>query len=497
MMSTERETILASLAGKMRGQALTYDDVLLVPGRSDMLPRDADLTATLTAAVSLNLPIMSAAMDTVTETRMAVALARNGGIGVIHKKMAVAEQADQVRKVKRSESGMITDPITLPKGSLVADAERLMSEYRISGVPIIEADGRLAGILTNRDLRFVDDHSQPVDGLMTSDNLITVPAGTTLEQARQILSRHKVEKLPVVDEDFHLIGLITIKDIMKKIAHPHAAKDAHGRLLVAAAVGVSTDLEERAAALVEAGVDALVLDSAHGHSQGILDALKWLKSSYEVPVIAGNIATAEAALDLAAEGADAVKVGIGPGSICTTRVVTGVGMPQLSAIMDVAAALAGSGVRIIADGGVKQTGDFPKALAAGADVVMVGSMLAGTTEAPGEDILREGRRYKAYRGMGSLGAMGGGGSADRYFQEGAAKLVPEGIEGIVSYKGPVEDVLFQMQGGLRSAMGYCGTPDIPSLQRDAQFVTITQASLIEGHPHDVTITKEAPNYQRK
>ena len=484
-----------NLGTKIRAQALTYDDVLLVPRRSAVLPRDADLSSSLTAAITLNLPVMSAAMDTVTETRMAVAMARNGGIGVIHKKMGVAEQAAMVRKVKRSESGMITDPITLERGSLVEDAERLMSEYRISGVPIVDSGGKLAGILTNRDLRFVDDHSQPVDSLMTSKDLVTVPAGTTLEQAREILSRHKIEKLPVVDEDFRLIGLITIKDIMKKIAYPDAAKDSHGRLLVAAALGVSSDLEERAAALVEAGADALVLDSAHGHSEGIIDALTWLKSTYEVQVIAGNIATGEAALDLAAAGADAVKVGIGPGSICTTRVVTGVGMPQLSAIMEVADALAGSPVRVIADGGIKQTGDIPKALAAGADVVMVGSMLAGTTEAPGEDILRDGRRYKSYRGMGSMGAMGGG-SADRYFQEGAAKLVPEGIEGIVAYKGPVGDVLFQLQGGLRSAMGYCGAPDVATLQSEAQFVTITQASLIEGHPHDVTITKEAPNYQR-
>ncbi len=482
--------------GKILSTALTYDDVLLVPRRSSILPRDADLSTWLTSGLRLNLPIMSAAMDTVTETRMAVAMARNGGVGVIHKRMGVSEQAAMVRKVKRSESGMITDPITLRKGSLVADAERLMSEYRISGVPIVDENGRLAGILTNRDLRFVDDHNQPVDGLMTHENLVTVPAGTTLEQAREILSRNRIEKLPVVDEEFRLIGLITIKDIMKKIAYPDAAKDSQGRLLVTAAVGVSTDLEERAAALVEAGVDALVLDSAHGHSQGIIDALDWLKRTYgDVPVIAGNIATGDAARDLADHGADAVKVGIGPGSICTTRVVTGVGMPQLSAIMEVAAALKGSGVRVIADGGIKQTGDLPKAIAAGADVIMAGSMLAGTTESPGEDILREGRRYKSFRGMGSLGAMGGG-SADRYFQEGAPKLVPEGIEGIVSYKGPVADVLFQMQGGLRSAMGYCGTPDIGALQQDGRFVTITQASLIEGHPHDVTITKEAPNYQR-
>lgn len=489
-------------SGKMRAQALTYDDVLLVPRRSAILPKDADLSTFLTDSIRLRLPLMSAAMDTVTETRMAVAMARNGGVGVIHKRMGIPEQAEMVRKVKRSESGMITDPITLQRGALVADAEHLMSEYRISGVPIIEPDGRLAGILTNRDLRFVDDHSQKVDGLMTSENLVTVPAGTTLEQAREILSRHRIEKLPVVDEGYRLIGLITIKDIMKKIAYPNAAKDAQGRLLVTAAIGVSKDLEERAAALVDAGADALVLDSAHGHSQGIIDALVWLKSNHTgIQVIAGNIATAEAARDLADNGADAVKVGIGPGSICTTRVVTGVGMPQLSAIMEVAAALEGSGVRIIADGGVKQTGDFPKALAAGADVVMAGSLLAGTTEAPGEDILREGRRYKSYRGMGSMGAMGGdgttAGSADRYFQEDAAKLVPEGIEGMVAYKGPVADVLFQMQGGLRSAMGYCGTPDVAALKRDAQFVTITQASLIEGHPHDVTITKESPNYLRR
>src|SRR5690625_1622049 len=483
-------------AGKMRGQALTFDDVLLVPRHSEILPRDADLRTSVSDGIHLNLPVLSAAMDTVTETRMAVAIARNGGMGVIHKKMGVDDQAQMVRRVKRSESGMISDPITLQRGALVADAERLMSEYRISGVPIVEADGKLAGILTNRDLRFVDDHSLPVDDLMTSENLVTVPAGTTLDEARRILSGNRIEKLPVVDDRFHLIGLITIKDIVKAIEYPDAAKDSQGRLLVAAAVGVAADLEERAAALVDAGVDALVLDSAHGHSRGILDALSWLKETYSVPVIAGNIATAEAARDLAERGAGAVKVGIGPGSICTTRVVTGVGMPQLSAILEVAAALAGTGIRIIADGGVKHTGDIPKALAAGADVVMVGSMLAGTTEAPGEDILRDGRRYKAYRGMGSLGAMGGG-SADRYFQEGtqAAKLVPEGIEGIVSYKGPVADVLYQLQGGLRSAMGYCGTPDIRSLQRDAQFVTITQASLIEGHPHDVTITKEAPNYQ--
>ncbi len=482
--------------GKIRSQALTYDDVLLVPRHSAVLPRDVDVSTWLTGRIRLNVPLVSAAMDTVTETRMAVTIARLGGIGVIHKKMGVSEQAEMVRKVKRSESGMISDPITLPPGSLVSEAEHLMSGYRISGVPIVDRSGHLVGILTNRDLRFVTDHNQPVDRFMTSENLVTVPVGTTLDEAREILSRNRIEKLPVVDDEGRLAGLITIKDIMKSIEYPAAAKDERGRLLVAGAVGVSADLEERAAALVDSGVDALVLDSAHGHSQGIIDSLKWLKSKWDVDVIAGNIATAEAATALADAGADAVKVGIGPGSICTTRVVTGVGMPQLSAIMEVAGALAGSGVRLIADGGVKQTGDIPKAIAAGADSVMVGSMLAGTTEAPGEDILRDGRRYKAYRGMGSMGAMGGG-SADRYFQEGSGKLVPEGIEGIVAYKGAAADVVFQMVGGLRAAMGYCGTPGLDGLQRDAQFVTITQASLIEGHPHDVTITKEAPNYQRR
>jgi IMP dehydrogenase len=478
---------------KIRSQALTYDDVLLVPARSDVLPREVDVSSRFSRNVPLNIPISSSAMDTVTETRMAIAMARAGGIGVIHKKMAVADQAEMVRKVKRSESGMIVDPITLPRSATVGDAQRLMSEYRISGVPIVEADGRLAGILTNRDLRFEDDPTRPVEQSMTRDGLVTVPVGTTLEEARDLLRRHRIEKLLVVDEGFELRGLITIKDIMKKLEYPLAAKDSLGRLRVAAAVGASGDLEARAAALVEAGVDALVLDSAHGHSQGILDALTYLKSSYQVDVVAGNIGTAEAARDLADLGADAVKVGIGPGSICTTRVVTGVGVPQLSAILEIVGALDGADVPVIADGGIKQTGDLPKALAAGADCIMIGSMLAGTSESPGEEILRDGRRYKTYRGMGSLGAMAGG-SADRYFQEDSKKLVPEGIEGIVAYKGPVSDVLFQMVGGLRSAMGYCGTADVSALKRDAQFVTITQASLIESHPHDVTVTNDAPNY---
>lgn len=478
---------------KIRGQALTYDDVLLVPAHSRVLPREVNVATRFTRTVGLNMPVTSAAMDTVTETNMAIAMARAGGIGVIHKKMPVADQAEMVRKVKRSESGMIVDPITLPRHAVVADAQRLMSDNRISGVPIVEADGRLAGILTNRDLRFVDDPTLSVEELMTRDRLVTVPVGTTLEEAKDLLRRHRIEKLLVVDEGFHLRGLITIKDIQKKLEYPDAAKDRLGRLRVAAAVGAGSDLEVRAAALVEAGADVLVLDSAHGHSQGILEALAFLKSTFEVDVLAGNIGTAEAARDLVESGADGLKVGIGPGSICTTRVVTGVGVPQLSALLEIADVVHGGEVTLVADGGIKQTGDLAKALAAGADSIMVGSLLAGTSESPGEEILREGRRYKAYRGMGSMGAMAGG-SADRYFQEDAKKLVPEGIEGIVAYKGPVHDVLYQMVGGLRSAMGYCGTPDVDTLQREAQFVTITQASLVESHPHDVTIANDAPNY---
>ena len=490
------DTPVTNQIAKFRGEALTFDDVLLVPAHSQVLPRDVDTRTRFSRGVTLNIPVSSSAMDTVTETQMAISMARLGGIGVIHKKMGVQAQAEMVTKVKRSEAGMIVDPITLTRDATLQQAEDLMRDYRISGVPIVERDGRLVGILTNRDLRFETDYTKQVDALMTKDNLVTVPVGTTLEQARDILKNHKVEKLLVVDAHYMLKGLITIKDITKNLEYPHAAKDALGRLRVAAAVGVSGDLEARADALVRAGVDALVLDSAHGHSQGILDALVYLKESYDVDVVAGNIATAEAAEALFDRGADAVKVGIGPGSICTTRVVTGVGMPQLTAIMDVTRAARGSGVPVIADGGIKTTGDLPKAIAAGASCVMVGSMLAGTTEAPGEDILRDGRRYKTYRGMGSLGAMSGG-SADRYFQEDAKKLVPEGIEGMVAYKGPVGDVLYQMLGGLRSAMGYCGTEDLPAMQARAQFVTITQASLIEGHPHDVTITKDAPNYSRR
>jgi IMP dehydrogenase len=478
---------------KILDQALTFDDVLLVPRRSAVLPKDVTIDTRFSRHIDLRVPIVSAAMDTVTETGMAIAMARQGGIGVVHKKMSIEAQADMVRKVKRSESGMIVDPITLPPTATIGEAEALMAEYRISGVPIVAGGGLLVGILTNRDLRFEDDMSRSVSDLMTKEGLITVPTGTNLEEAREILRGHKVEKLLVVDDQFRLTGLITIKDITKKLAYPNSAKDALGRLRVAAAVGVSGDLEARAGALVEAGVDALVLDSAHGHSQGILDALRFLKENFTIDVVAGNIATRQAAADLIELGADAVKVGIGPGSICTTRVVTGVGMPQLSAILAVAEVTQVAGVPLIADGGIKQTGDIAKAIAAGADSVMVGSMLAGTSEAPGENLLRDGRRYKAYRGMGSLGAMSGG-SADRYFQEDAKKLVPEGVEGMVAYKGPVEDVLYQMVGGLRSAMGYCGTGDVARLQRDARFVTITQASLIEGHPHDITIVQDAPNY---
>lgn len=480
---------------KFGKEGITYDDVLLVPRYSEVLPNQVSVKTRLTKNITLNIPLISAAMDTVTETHMAVTMAREGGIGVIHKNMPIHDQAEMVRKVKRSEAGMITDPITLPITATVGDAEKLMGEYRISGVPIVEDNGKLIGIITNRDMRFVTDYSLSVSDVMTKENLVTVPVGTTLEQAEQIFKQHRIEKLLVVDESFKLTGLITIKDIMKKIKYPHAAKDKYGRLLVAAAIGVSPDVEERAAALVAAGADVLVLDSAHGHSRGIIDVLKMIKARFQVDVIAGNVATAEGTLDLIKAGADGVKVGIGPGSICTTRVVTGVGVPQVSAVFEAAQAALEHGVPIIADGGVKQTGDVPKAIVAGASVVMMGSMLAGTDEAPGELILREGRRFKTYRGMGSEGAMNKG-SSDRYFQSGTKKFVPEGIEGIVAYKGSAGEVIYQVVGGLRAAMGYCGAPDIEALKRDAQFVRITMAGLIESHPHDVTITKESPNYSK-
>ena len=478
---------------KIRGETLTFDDVLLIPRHSEVIPSEVHTQTYFSRNISLNIPLVSAAMDTVTEVAMAIAVAQQGGIGVLHKRLSVRLQAEMVRKVKRSEAGMITDPITLPPEAPLAKAEKLMSEYKISGVPIVAPDRRLLGILTNRDMRFEVDYSKQVSELMTKENLVTVPVGTTLAEAKDILRQHKVEKLLVVDSNYILKGLITIKDIKKTMKYPQAAKDKLGRLRVAAAVGISDDLEERADSLVQAGVDALVLDSAHGHSQKILDALVYLKKRHNIEVVAGNVATEEGAKALIERGADAIKIGVGPGSICTTRVVTGVGMPQLSAIMAAAEVTLENNVPLIADGGIKHTGDLAKAIAAGADTIMVGSMLAATEEAPGESVLRDGRRYKVYRGMGSLGAMQGG-SGDRYFQNNKAKLVPEGIEGIVAYKGTADEVIEQMIGGLKSAMGYCGAPDIATLKREGQFTKITGASLRESHPHDVTITKDAPNY---
>ncbi|ADV66928.1 IMP dehydrogenase [Deinococcus maricopensis] len=482
-------------AYKFGQEGITFDDVLLLPRYSEVLPHQVDLGAQLTRRVRLNVPFVSAAMDTVTETAMAIAMAREGGIGVIHKNMPIERQAEMVRKVKRSESGMIVDPITLPVTATVREADQMMAEYKISGVPITADDGKLLGIITNRDMRFIEDLSVPVADVMTKDQLITVPVGTSLETAQEIFKQHRIEKLLVTDDAGYLKGLITIKDIAKRVKYPSAAKDDLGRLRVAAAIGVSADLMDRAAALVQAGADVLVLDSAHGHSKGILNAVRQVKDSFDVDVIAGNIATADGARALIDAGADAIKVGIGPGSICTTRVVTGVGVPQISAVFNAAEVALKAGVPVIADGGIKQTGDVPKALAAGANVVMVGSMLAGTDEAPGEVVLRDGRRYKSYRGMGSLGAMDQG-SSDRYFQTGTRKFVPEGIEGIVAYKGAAGEVLYQLAGGLRSAMGYCGAPSLEDLREHAQFVRITGAGLIESHPHDVTITKEAPNYTK-
>ncbi|MCP2013799.1 IMP dehydrogenase [Deinococcus sp. HSC-46F16] len=480
-------------AYKFGQEGITFDDVLLQPRHSAVLPHEVSVATQLTRRVRLNIPFVSAAMDTVTETAMAVAMAREGGLGILHKNMGIDAQAEMVRKVKRSESGMIVDPITLPPSATVADADRLMAEYRISGVPVTDPSGKLLGIITNRDMRFVEDLSIPVADVMTREGLVTVPVGTTLEQAQEIFKRHRIEKLLVTDGEGFLKGLITIKDLAKRVKYPRAAKDDLGRLRVGAAIGVGADLMDRAGALAAAGADVLVLDSAHGHSQGILKALTRVKETFDVDVIAGNVATRTGARDLIAAGADAVKVGIGPGSICTTRVVTGVGVPQITAIFEASAAALEAGIPVIADGGIKQTGDVPKAIAAGASAVMMGSMLAGTDEAPGEVVLRDGRRYKSYRGMGSLGAMDQG-SADRYFQGGSRKFVPEGIEGIIAYRGTAGEVLYQFVGGLRSSMGYCGAPDLDTLRREAQFVRITGASLVESHPHGVTITKEAPNY---
>ena len=474
-------------------EGLTFDDVLLVPQRSEFLPRDVNITTNLTPQIKLNIPLMSAAMDTVTESRMAIAVAREGGVGVIHKNMSIEAQATEVDKVKRSEHGVIVDPFSLSPEHTLFEADALMGKYKISGVPVT-VDGKLVGILTNRDLRFETNFDKKIKEAMTKERLVTAPEGTTLKQAQEILREHKIEKLPIVDKNGYLKGLITIKDIEKSIAYPNSARDSGGRLLAGAAIGVSDDMMDRADALIAAKVDVLVLDSAHGHSINIINAIRRLKETHPAAqVIAGNIATADAAADLIDAGADALKVGIGPGSICTTRVVAGIGVPQITAICDVASVAGKRGIPVIADGGIKYSGDIPKAIAAGADIVMVGSLLAGCEESPGQSEVFQGRQFKVYRGMGSLGAMSDGG-ADRYFQSNAQKFVPEGVEGRVPYKGHVSDTIFQLLGGLRSGMGYCGTADIQSLKDNGKFVKITNAGLTESHPHDVYITKETPNY---
>lgn len=488
---------------KFAKQGLTFDDVLLIPAESHVLPNEVDLGVQLAPNLKLNVPIISAGMDTVTESQMAIAMARQGGMGVIHKNMTIEAQADAVRKVKRSESGVIIDPFYLTPQDTVAQAEELMNRYRISGVPIVETmENKLfCGIITNRDIRFVSDPKVAINEVMTKDDLVTATEGTSLDEAEKTLQSNKIEKLPIVDDQGRLSGLITIKDIEKVVEYPNSAKDKHGRLLVAAAVGVTSDTFERAAALLDAGADALVIDTAHGHSAGVLRKISEIREKFpQATLIAGNVATGEATKALYDAGVDVVKVGIGPGSICTTRVVAGVGVPQITAIYDAAQVARQYGKKIIADGGIKYSGDIVKALAAGGNAVMLGSMLAGTDEAPGETVIYQGRRFKTYRGMGSMSAMDSThGSADRYFQSGvneANKLVPEGIEGQVAYKGKVGDVVYQMLGGLRSGMGYCGAPDLEYLAENAQFVQITSAGLIESHPHDVQITKEAPNYSR-
>lgn len=479
---------------KFLKEGLTFDDVLLIPAKSDVTPNMINLGTRLAGKVMLKTPVMTAAMDTVTEAKMAIAIAREGGIGIIHKNMTIEQQADEVDKVKRSENGVIVNPFSLTADRFVYDADELMGKYKISGVPIVDEKGKLVGIITNRDMRFITDYDTRIDDVMTKKNLITAPIGTTLEQAQEILRSHKIEKLPLVDENGYLKGLITIKDIEKAIQYPNSARDKSGRLLCGAAIGVTKDVVDRARALVDAQVDVLVLDSAHGHSKNIMECLKKVKAEFpHIPVIAGNVATAEAAEDLIAAGADCIKVGIGPGSICTTRVVAGIGVPQITAVYDVAKVAQKYDIPVIADGGIKYSGDIVKALAAGASVVMLGSLLAGCEEAPGDTEIFQGRSFKVYRGMGSLGAMACG-SKDRYFQEDAKKLVPEGVEGRVPYKGPVSDTIFQLVGGIRSGMGYCGCVDIPTLHEKSQFVRITGAGLKESHPHDIYITKEAPNY---
>jgi IMP dehydrogenase len=483
---------------KFAKQGLTFDDVLLVPAESSVLPAEVSTRTRLTPQIELAIPIVSAAMDTVTESSLAIAMARHGGIGIVHRNLSIDDQVTEVDRVKRSQSGMITDPVTLPPDAPVSAALELMARYKISGVPIVDGARKLVGLLTNRDLRFVEDHGQAIENVMRRAPLVTAPLGTTLEQAKDILWQHRIEKLPIVDDTGELRGLITVKDIKKQSEYPHSTQDDRGRLRVGAAVGVGNDALERAQALVGVGVDLLVVDTAHGHSRGVLDVVKSIKGAFDVEVIGGNIATGEAVDAMVAAGADGVKVGVGPGSICTTRVVAGVGVPQLTAIHDCAMAARRHGVTLVADGGIQLSGDIPKALAAGADVVMLGSLLAGVDESPGEVVFHQGERYKEYRGMGSMGAMKARSySKDRYFQgdiEDMDKLVPEGIEGRVAYKGPLSNVLYQLVGGLRAAMGYCGTPTVPELQERGSFVRITSAGLRESHPHDISITKEAPNY---
>lgn len=481
---------------KFGKQGLTFDDVLLIPAHSDVLPRDVDVRTHLTQNVTLNIPVMSAGMDTVTEAEMAIAMAREGGIGVIHKNMSIDEQAREVKLVKRSEHGIIVDPIYLAPDNTLSDADELMNKYHISGVPITE-NGKLVGIITNRDMRFETDLSRPISDIMTSKGLITAPEHTTMEEAKRILQAHRIEKLPLVDDNGHLKGLITIRDIEKMRKFPNSNKDSDGRLKVAAAIGVTSDVEDRVEALLDAKADVLVIDTAHGHSEGVLQTIRRLRKAFpHLELIAGNVATYDATKALIEVGVSAVKVGIGPGSICTTRVIAGIGVPQITAIYDCAKAAEGTGIPIIADGGIQYSGDIAKALGAGASCVMLGNLLAGTEEAPGEMIIYQGKNYKSYRGMGSLGAMQAG-SKDRYFQQNAKKLVPEGIEGRIPYKGHVSDVLFQLIGGLRASMGYCGAKDIKAMNEDTQFIQITGAGLRESHPHDVSITKEAPNYSVK
>jgi len=485
---------------KLVGEGLTYDDVLLIPAFSEVLPREVSIQTKFTKNITINVPIVSAAMDTVTESAMAIAIAQEGGIGVLHKNMSIEQQAKEVRKVKRAESGMIIDPITLPLTAVVQDANNAMREHKIGGIPVVDNEGKLLGIVTNRDLRFEKNNERPIKEVMTSENLVTVEAGTSLEQAEVILQKHKIEKLPVVDATNKLVGLITFRDITKVTLKPFANKDSFGRLRVAAALGVTKDAVDRTAALVKAGVDAVIIDTAHGHTQGVVNVLKAVKQKFpKLDVIVGNIATAEAAKFLVDAGADAVKVGIGPGSICTTRIVAGVGFPQFSAVLEVAAAIKGSGIPVIADGGIRYTGDIPKAIAAGADCVMLGSLLAGTKESPGETIIYDGRKFKSYRGMGSIEAMKQG-SKDRYFQDvedDIKKLVPEGIVGRVPYKGELHESIHQFVGGLRAGMGYCGSKDIKTLKETGKFVRITASGINESHPHDVAITKESPNYSRR